>query len=181
MLDTIVSSQTRLKLLIKFFLSAENMGYLRGLEKEFHESSNSIRIELKKFIDAGLLISELKGKRRFYKANPAHPLFNDLKHIVSKSVGINQILNCKLTEAGNLEAIFIIGDLARGINSDTIELALVGQNLDSEYIDVCIKLAEKQLMRKVMYLICTSEQMQYFFKELPFMIIWRAGNHLVEI
>lgn len=178
MLDTIISSQTRLKLLIKFFLSEKNQGYLRGLEKEFHESSNSIRIELKKFIDAGLLISEFQGKKRYYKANPNHPMFNDLQQIVCKSVGINQILNCNVTEAINLEALFIIGKLARGLDSETIEMALVGIDMDIEYIEQRIKFAEKQINRSIMYMVCTPAQMECFFKDQPSLIIWKAGKTL---
>ena len=46
MLDTLISSQTRLKLLLKFFLNSSTSSYLRDLESEFGESTNAIRLEL---------------------------------------------------------------------------------------------------------------------------------------
>lgn len=55
MLDSLITSKTRLKLLIKFFVSARNQGYLRGLADEFQESTNAIRKELNQLEDAGFL------------------------------------------------------------------------------------------------------------------------------
>ena len=49
MLDTLITSKTRIKLLLKFFLNAQTKSYLRSLEGEFGESTNAIRLELNKF------------------------------------------------------------------------------------------------------------------------------------
>jgi len=43
MLDIIISSETRIKLLIKFFLVKGNKSYLRSLEREFDESTNALK------------------------------------------------------------------------------------------------------------------------------------------
>jgi len=69
MLETIIKSKTRIKLLIKFFFIDNNRGYLWGMEKEFGETINAVRHEVNNFVDAGLLTSELEGNKRFYKAN----------------------------------------------------------------------------------------------------------------
>ena len=49
MIETLISSKTRVKLLLKFFLNSRNTAYLRNLEEEFEESTNGIRVELNKF------------------------------------------------------------------------------------------------------------------------------------
>ena len=74
MLDSLVTSKTRIKLLLKFFSHA-NSGYLRSLAKEFDESTNSVRVELNRLADAGLLVAEDEGKTKMYKANEGHPFF----------------------------------------------------------------------------------------------------------
>ena len=48
-------------MLIKFFVSAANNGYLNGLANEFNESTNSIRKELNNLSDVKLSI---KNKRK---------------------------------------------------------------------------------------------------------------------
>jgi hypothetical protein len=152
------------------------------MEKEFHESSNSIRVELNRFLEAGLLLAEYQGKKRYYHANQNHPLYKDLKSIVRTTLGINYLIDKCICKVGNLQCAYITGNLAEGINSDFIELALVGSALDNECIDRLIKNVQKLIDRKIMYLTFTKEQMEYFFKDKPHLLIWRenrkkAGKH----
>ena len=92
MLESLITSQTRIKLLVRFFLNQSNQGYLRGLADEFSESSNAIRVELNRFEKAGLLVSFIKGNKKMYKANPNHPLSRDIHSIVLKYVGIDNAI-----------------------------------------------------------------------------------------
>ena len=46
MLGELITSKTRLRLLIKFFISQANRGYLNGLASEMGESTNAIRRSL---------------------------------------------------------------------------------------------------------------------------------------
>ena len=55
MLGELITSKTRLRLLLKFFISQANRGYLNGLATEMGESSNAIRKELNHLYDAGYL------------------------------------------------------------------------------------------------------------------------------
>lgn len=176
MLSIIITSKTRIKLLIKFFLFDDIQGYLRSMEREFHESTNSIRIELKRFLDAGLLISERKGKRRYYTANKKHPFYCEIRHIVYKTVGIDKILKNINNKVPNLEAVFIVGNFASGVDSDTIELVFVGQGIDPVDINQRVKMVEKLIQRRIMHLLYTPDQMNYFFRNKPHLIIWKAGS-----
>ena len=68
MLDTIITSKTRIKLLMKFFLNPGTKAYLRELAAEFGESTNSVRIELNRLTDAKLLKSTNFGRKIIYSA-----------------------------------------------------------------------------------------------------------------
>lgn len=174
MLDIIISSKTRIKLLIKFFFIKGSKGYLRGLEKEFNEPPNSVRVELNRLANAGLLICKYEGNRKVYQANPDHPLYNDISHLVHTAVGINQIIERMICKIGNLENAFVTGSFASGVDSDTIELVLIGNNLDPICIDKLVKVAEVFIHRRIMYLAVTADQMEYFFKDKPHMLIWKV-------
>jgi DNA-binding MarR family transcriptional regulator len=63
-LDTLIQSKTRLKLLLRFFLNPESSAYLRGLAQEFNESTNAVRVELNRFEEAGLIQSHKDSTRR---------------------------------------------------------------------------------------------------------------------
>ncbi|MGJ1291954.1 hypothetical protein [Sphingobacterium multivorum] len=69
MLETLITSKTRLKLLIKFFVSATNRAHLRGLAEEFQESTNAIRKELNQLSEAGYLDRKTEKNKVVYSAN----------------------------------------------------------------------------------------------------------------
>jgi hypothetical protein len=138
-LDTLITSKTRLKMLLKFFINSDATAYLRGLAEEFGESTNSIRHELNNLSKAGYLISSEKGRTIEYKANTKHPLFNEVKNLVHKYLGIDKIIETVISKLGDVKAAYLIGDYAKGKDSGTIELLLVG-DIDQVYLT---RLADK--------------------------------------
>lgn len=147
MLDTLISSKTRIKLLLKFFLNTEAKGYLRGLEAEFGESSNAIRIELNRLEEAGILISEIKGNKRLYSVNKNHPLFTPVYHLVRSYVGIDAVIEKVVRRLGNVKEVYLIGNFAKGLDSEVLELALIGSDIDAEYLEFLSQKASKMINR----------------------------------
>ncbi len=172
MLNSLVTSKTRVKLLLKFFLNSNTKSYLRNLEQEFGESSNAIRIELNRLEGANLLCSEVSGNKKYFRANTNHPLFKDINNIVKNFVGIDQVIDRVIHKVGNVETAYITGDLARGVDSQIIDLVLVGQNLENSYIEQLVSKAEKTIERKIRYLILNENQMTDYFKNKPVVLIW---------
>lgn len=149
MLETLITSKTRVKLLLKFFLNTATESYLRNLATEFGESSNAIRVELNRLEYAGLLESKTQGNKKLYQANKVHPLYEDLGRIVHKYVGIDKIIENIAKRLGNLDQVYITGDLVRGIDSGIINLLLIGENLDREYLARLSQKAEEMIGKKI--------------------------------
>jgi hypothetical protein len=167
MLESLITSKTRIKLLLKFFLNSNTTSYLRGLEPEFDESTNAIRQELNRFEKAGLLLSELQGNKKVYHANTSHPLFSDINSLLLKHVGLDKIIDKVISKLGMLDSVYLIGDLARGVNSNIIDLLFVGDNIDDSYLKELIAKVEEVLERKVKYLVLTIQGVQDFLKTKP--------------
>ena len=91
MLDSLITSKTRLRLLIKFFLNIANTGYLNGLANEFGESTNSVRKELNNLTSAGYLEKQNENNKVVYMANASHPLFKIIQRKVKKHLGNEEI------------------------------------------------------------------------------------------
>src|ERR1035437_4948088 len=142
MLDTLITSKTRIKLLLRFFLNSNSTSYLRNLETEFNESTNSIRLELNRFEKAGLLVSGMKGNRKIFQANTGHPLFPDITSIIRKYVGYDQIIDNITTKLGSLKKAYIAGDLALGKDTKDIDLLLIGKDIDTQYLEKLIRKTE---------------------------------------
>jgi len=166
MIGALITSQTRIKLLRKFFLNSSTRAHLRGLESELGESSNSIRIELNRFEGAGLLHSLRDGNKKLYQANPGHPLYNDIHSIVMKETGIDRVIEKVIHRLGNLLSVYLVGDFAHGKDSKVIELILVGSDLDSEYLERKVKQAEELVGRKVSYTILGPDEADVKFMNI---------------
>ena len=134
LLGPLITSKTRLKLLLRFFLNQNLSGYLQGLSKELDENTNSIRVELNRLEEAGLLSSELQGRRKLYQVNLAHPLTSDLTSIVRKVSGIDALVDKVVDNLPGLSQVWVCGALARGIQGDSIDCVLIGTDLNSKYI-----------------------------------------------
>lgn len=119
------------------------------MAKEFDESTNSVRIELNRLTDAGLLLAEDEGKTKIYKANQSHPFFTEIKGMVSKFLGLDDLLEKVVKRMGNVEKAIITGDYAMGIDSGVIELTLIGKDLDQAYLDFLIDKTYEKISRKV--------------------------------
>lgn len=167
MLDTLVTSKTRIKLLIKFFLNSSTRSYLRDLETEFDESTNAIRQELNRFEEAGMLNSELEGNKKIFFANTKHPLFKDIHSILLKYTGIDKVVEHVLERIGGLREAWLIGDFARGKDSPVIDLVLVGDDLNMEALLAYIAKAEELSGRKIRYLILRCDEKGIIRTQFP--------------
>ena len=174
MLNTLITSKTRLKLLLKFFLNPMSRAYLRGLAEEFGESSNAIRVELNRFEEAGLLDSEVSGNKKIFKANTHHPLFLDIQSIVKKTIGIDQIVDKVIMHLGEVDQAYITGDFAQGKDGQTVDVLLVGQDINTEYLIQLIAKAEELIKRPIRYLILhDGEARKYLERVGHFLLIWK--------
>lgn len=152
MVEALISSKTRIKLLVKFFLNSKTTGYLRNLEAEFGESTNAIRLELNKFEKAGMLQSFLAGNKKMFRANTQHPFFQEIHSIVMKYVGLDKIVENVVERLGDVNRVFLTGDVSRGLDSPVIDLLIVG-NIDRSYLASLVEKAEDLINRKIRYLI----------------------------
>jgi predicted nucleotidyltransferase len=158
MIEALISSKTRIKLLLKFFLNSNTTAYLRSLESEFGESSNAVRVELNRFEEAGMLSSFTKGNRKYFKANTSHPLYNEVNSILRKQLGIDKIIETIIERLGDVEMVFVCGALAKGTDSKIIDLIIVG-SVDKEYLLKLVSKAEDLISRKIRYMVYSSEDM----------------------
>jgi len=174
MLENLITSKTRVKLLLKFFLNYQNMCHLRGLEAEFGESSNSIRLELINLENAGLLNSTVKGNKKLYYANTNYPFFSEINGIIKKTVGIDVIIEKLTSRIGNLHAAYLIGDLAIGKDSQIIEMVLVGNQLDLDIIEKLARKVDLLVNRKIQYIILNKDELIQIYHNKQVLLIWKA-------
>lgn len=157
MLETLITSKTRIKLLLKFFINPDTSAYLRGLETEMGESSNAIRLELNRFEKAGMLTTFDDGNKKMFKANVVHPLYKEVAALVKKYVGVDILIQNIANRLGDLKKVYLTGELARGIDSQIIDLIFIGE-IDKNYLMELVGKAEKLLSKKIRFIIYNVEE-----------------------
>jgi hypothetical protein len=174
LLESLITSKTRINLLLKFFLNPNTRAYLRELAKEFGESSNGVRVELNRLTEAKVLQSTSEGRTVQYSANTSHPFFEELTSVVKKMVGLDQVIEKVLSELGGLERAFISGDYAAGRDSGLIDLIVVG-NIDAVRLEQLAKRTEEIIKRKMRTLILSRSEykdLESVFAAKPVLLLW---------
>ena len=174
----LITSKTRARLLVRFFLNPDASSYLRELAKEFNISTNSVREELNQLSAAKFLQSQKSGRQVIYRANFAHPLFDELKSMVRKVIGIDRVIDSILYRLGNLKFAYLIDDYAEGKDTGIIDLLLVGE-IDPYQLDDLSRKTERYINRKIRALVLTTEEFPDFKKKLqlrPQLLLWDANK-----
>ena len=140
-------------MLIKFFVSAANNGYLNGLASEFNESTNSIRKELNNLSGAGYLLKSKKNNKVIYNANTSHPMFGVLQKIVRQHLGLEEIVETVIERIGDVDQIALTGEYAKGIDSGNIEIIINGSKVNNDYLENIKPKIKNKIGRDVSFLL----------------------------
>ena len=176
LLTGLISSKTRIKLLVRLFYNPQTRSYLRELAKEFNVSTNAIREELNLLRSTNLLKTEKSGRLVYYMANQEHPLFNDLKSMVGKVMGIDQVVDGIIYRLGDLERAYLIDDYAEGKDTGIIDLLLVG-DIDRYHLNDLSCKTERYIKRKIRSIVLSREEYNNLLPKLekrPSVLIWRS-------
>jgi predicted DNA-binding protein YlxM (UPF0122 family) len=174
--DGLITSKTRIRILLRFFLNSETRSYLRELAKEFNVSSNAVREELNQLTKTNLLISEKKGRLVYYQANKHHPLFAEIKSMVRKVAGIDQVIDNIASRLGELKCAYLIGDYAEGRDTGIIDIFLVG-DIDQYQLNDLSRKTERYINRKIRSLVLNEDEFKDLkpkFESWPRVLIWES-------
>lgn len=167
MIEALITSKTRVKLLLKFFLNSDTTSYLRDLASEFGESTNAIRLELNHMEKAGLLNTKARGNKKVFQANRQHPLYDIIRQLLLKHTGIDQIIGNVAMNLRGLQSAWLTGSFALGKDNPVIDILLVGNDIDISYLLILIGKAEDLIGRKIRYVIIKPEEKGKYLAVYP--------------
>ena len=119
-------------------------------------STNKIRKELNHLHEAGYLNKVKNENIMEYTANTMHPLYEVLQKVVMKHLGLEDVVDNVLEKMGNVEQIILVGDYANGNDSGLIEVFLIGQGLNMQYIAQLEDKIEGLIGRKVSFYLASK-------------------------
>jgi len=176
--DGLITSKTRIRILMRLFLNPGQQAYLRELASELHISPSQASDELQQLNKVGLLSSKKNGRQINYQANTSHPLFPELQSMVQKAMGMDRILESIINRLGNLELALLIDDYAAGRDTGLIDLILVG-NINQENLTDLTAKTERYIGRKIRTLVLTAAEYDKLTPTLsnrPQLALWQLNK-----
>jgi len=165
-ISKIFRSKTRKELFRLYFTNPDQEYYLRELERLLHTPVSMIRKELMRLEGDGIFLSRKRGNTTCYLLDKSYPLFDELKSIVSKTIGVQGLLKEILRRTKGIEFAFIYGSFAKREETakSDIDLFIVGKPDEARLLREINKL-EGKLKREINYSIFKKEEYRQKVKE----------------
>ena len=161
MLEALITSKTRVKLLTLFLLNPESEFYVREMVRTTDENMNSVRRELANLESFGLITGQKKGVQQYYTVNRDFFLYDELQKIVLKTEGVARHLGENLSAPGEIQCMFIYGSFASGTagaKSD-IDLFIIG-DVDENTVIPLVHESERALNREINYTLMRRDELK---------------------
>ena len=165
-------TKNRGELLKLFFTNSDQAFYMQEIGRILGKKPGTFQRTLNNLVSEGTLESEYRANARYFKVNKNYPLFEELKSIVFKTVGVSGSLKDVLERVGNVEFAFIYGSFAKAKEDcmSDIDLVAIG-DLDEDRLIRELDKLEEQLQREINYKLYTLKE---FRKEVegrtPFLV-----------
>jgi predicted nucleotidyltransferase len=152
MLEAIIPSKTRVRLLTLFLLNPGREYYIREISRMTNENTNAVRRELANLASFGLLFGQRKGHQQYYTVNRDFFLYEDLQKLVLKTEGVGRVIRENLAALGTIECMFLYGSFAAGKAgaASDIDLFIIG-DVDEGRLIPLVHQSEQALRREINY------------------------------
>lgn len=173
MLQAVIPSKTRRKILALFFHYPENAYYLRKIVRDITEEVNAVKRELDILSEAKILIKEPRLNKIFYTLNKHYIFYDEFLRIFTKMTPLSELIYKNLTKIGKAKFIVFSSKFAKKspIKEDEIYALFVGVIVIPEIVSIMGE-AEKAFGREINYTAMTEEEFTFRKKNNdPF--IWR--------
>ena len=154
-------NKTRQAVLGLLFGQPERSFYLRELVAAAGSGNSQVQSELARLTDAGLVIREPRGMQVWFKANPASPVFGELKSLITKTAGMADIVRSALKPfARRIRGAFIYGSVARGEHdaASDVDVLVVGTIRPTSLAPVQFALRER-LGRQMQFVVLGENEL----------------------
>lgn len=173
MLQHIIPSKARRKILELFYQKPGINHYLRQIVRDIDEEVNAVKRELDILSDEKLLLKERRLNKIFYTLNKNYIFYEEFLKIFCKTGFLPQLILKNISKIGKVRFAAVSTRFAKQspIKEDEIYLLLVGVIVVPEVVDI-VNAAEKGFGREINYTVMTEDEFTFRKKNNdPFM--WR--------
>lgn len=183
MLNDLITSKSRVKLLSVFLKSPSDMCHVRDLVRKTNDEINAVRRELSYLEKRGVLNKEPRANRIYYSLSKSYPFYSDLVQIGAKIIGLGAEILKNRAKLGKIKYAMFSGKFVRKIkdNADSVDLLIVG-NVVLPELALLVKTEERMLGREINYTVMSEEEFSFRKKRHdPFIYSIISGSRLMLI
>jgi predicted nucleotidyltransferase len=125
--------------------------YLRQLARRIDIALGPVQREIRQLVDAGLVSRKTVGAQTLYSANQESPVFAEIKSLITKTVGMHDVLYAALHPLRKkINLAFVYGSVARSGETERsdVDLMVVGR-VDFGIVVAKLTDAQKTLNREI--------------------------------
>ncbi len=157
MLD--LRSKARQRLLAYYFTNPEARRHLRDLAERLSIDPSNLSGELQHLERQGLFRSEVSGRQKYFQLNREYPLFNEVRSIISKTIGAAPLISQSLEKIKGIEEACLFGSFARNQQdaASDIDVLVIGSP-GGEVLAEAVRKLERRLGREINYTVLTRKE-----------------------
>ena len=143
--------KARRDILAATYGQSERWWYLSELAQQFNTTPSSLQRELQSLVSSGILRRKRDGRRTYFQAESASPIFGELRGIIVKTLGVEGALKEVITKFGDrIACAFLYGSVARRQEHalSDVDLMLIGSVGLSE-LSPSLRMLEKKFGREI--------------------------------
>ncbi|MBI5448884.1 hypothetical protein HY948_01050 [Candidatus Gottesmanbacteria bacterium] len=184
MLEDIIISRVRVKILTLFLSHPGVIFHVRDIVRRTNEEINAVRRELSHMEKAGMVTKEQRANRLLYAMRRDHPLYYDLLALIGKTSGLGWEILKNKAKLGKIKFAMIAGKLLRGAqkkDASDVDLLVVGSVVLPELAQL-VKAEEVRRERELKYTVMTEEEFAFRkHRRDPFVLSILSGLRLMII
>lgn len=164
MIEQLLGSKTRVKLLQLFMSNPNRSFYVREITRKIDEQINSVRRELSNLLNIGIIVSDNTNNRLYYEVNQSYQFYEPLKAIFG-SANEEVMTTTKMTHhdeykpLGNVELLVYTGQFTRDDRAG-VDILIVG-NTNANAVQKFVTDLEQQEGKELRYTVMTLEDYKY--------------------
>lgn len=183
MLEDLIISRVRVKILQLFFLSPGKIFHVRDIVRRVEEEINAVRRELAHLEKIGLMTKERRANRLFYALRKDYPIYFDLLELLVKTAGLGSEMIKNKVKLGKIKFIMISGKYARNLprGNNDIDLLIVGKVVLPELTHI-IRQEELKREREINYTVMTEDEFEFRKRRRdPFVLEILKGSRIMVL
>ena len=182
MIEQLLGSKTRVKLLRLFYSNPNRPFYVREITRKIDEQINSVRRELGNLLSIGIISSDGANNRLYYEVNQSYEYFRPLQEIfgdgeavvaegdtktatptdepaiMAKKVKVDPVV-AELMAVGNVELALYTGQFTRD-EASGIDMLVVG-DVNATKMQKFIAALEEKEKKEIRYVVMNPKEFEY--------------------